>query len=159
VFDGRRFNPIRPALPRSITYSGWGSSQVAFQDHAGEWWFATGQGLCRFAHTTGVMGFACLTPKAVYTTRNGLAGDNIFRIFEDSRGDIWIGTVQKGEGLTRWDRKAETLHVVPGVLDAVTAIAEAGEATCGPAYSMVESAAFAKAAGKLSRASAQVSPV
>ena len=44
--------------------------------------------------------------EAVYTTRDGLAGNNIFRVFEDSRGDIWIGTIGLGseDGLARWDR-------------------------------------------------------
>ena len=37
--------------------------------------------------------FARLPPKAIYTTRDGLAGNTILRLFEDSRGDIWISTV------------------------------------------------------------------
>lgn len=121
-FDGRRFVPIRPAFPASVKYFGWGSSQVALQDHAGEWWFATGQGLCRFPRTGSVAALAGLRPKAVYTTRDGLPEARIFRIFEDSRGDIWIGT--NNDRLTRWDRAANSFHAVPDVRSTPTAFAE-----------------------------------
>jgi ligand-binding sensor domain-containing protein/two-component sensor histidine kinase len=102
-FDGRRFEPIRPAWPRSITYYGWGHGQIAVQDRAGEWWIATGQGLCRFARVDRVEQLAGARPKAIYTTRDGLPGDKIFHVFEDSRGDIWIGTES---GLALWDRRS-----------------------------------------------------
>jgi two-component sensor histidine kinase len=50
-------------------------------------------------------------PEAVYTTREGLGGNVIFRLFEDSRGDVWISSVAGGPAsLTRWDRATETLH-------------------------------------------------
>jgi ligand-binding sensor domain-containing protein/two-component sensor histidine kinase len=123
-FNGTRFIPVRPDFPASITYFGWGISQVALQDHAGEWWFVTGQGLCRFPRTDSAAGLGGLRPKAIYATRDGLSGDNIFRIFEDSRGDIWIGAIQQGEGLTRWDRTTNRLHVIPELLGAPTAIGE-----------------------------------
>src|SRR5215471_9345429 len=120
-FDGRRFIPVQPAFPASIRYFGWGASQVGFQDHAGEWWFATGQGICRFPRTDGVAGLAHLRPKAVYSARDGLPGDDVFRIFEDSRGDIWIGTQT---GLSRWERATESFHRLPEVPDTVTAFGE-----------------------------------
>jgi len=51
-------------------------------------------------------------PKAVYTTRDGLASDEILRVFEDTRGDIWIAEVNgvNGHGLSRWERSTETFH-------------------------------------------------
>jgi ligand-binding sensor domain-containing protein/two-component sensor histidine kinase len=122
-FDGRRFIPIRPAFPRSITSFGWGACQVAFQDHAGEWWFATGSGVCRFPPTASVTGLAHLPPKAIYTVRDGLPVNDVFRIFEDSRGDVWIGTHQ---GLARWERATQSLHALPEMSDAATAFAEDG---------------------------------
>jgi ligand-binding sensor domain-containing protein/signal transduction histidine kinase len=123
-FDGRRFVPVRPAFPASLTDPGWGIAQVALQDQAGEWWLATGQGLCRFPRTASAAGLANLRPKAIYTTRDGLSGNSIFRIFEDSRGDIWIGAIQQGEGLTCWDRATNKLHVIPELREAPTAFAE-----------------------------------
>src|SRR5262249_37175944 len=86
-FDGQRFTAIRPHLPKHIIYSG----LQAFQDHTGEWWVATGQGLCRFPKVRRADQLAYTPPKAIYTTRDGLLVDNVFSLFEDSQGDIWIG--------------------------------------------------------------------
>jgi ligand-binding sensor domain-containing protein/signal transduction histidine kinase len=112
-FNGRRFASIRPKYPETIHYFGWGWSQIAFQDHAGEWWIPTGQGLCRFGRTSRAEQLAGRAPKAVYTTRDGLAGNDIFRLFEDSRGDIWIVNIvdSTGDVLTRWERATGSFHV------------------------------------------------
>jgi ligand-binding sensor domain-containing protein/two-component sensor histidine kinase len=110
-FDGQRFVPVQPDLPKRITYFGWGWNQITFQDHTGEWWVATGQGLCRFPRVSRVEQLAHTRPKAVYTRRNGLIGDEVFRLFEDSRGDIWITTTeQRGTDLTKWERATETFR-------------------------------------------------
>ncbi|MEW6363461.1 MAG: two-component regulator propeller domain-containing protein [Acidobacteriota bacterium] len=45
---GNAFRVTRPNLPCGITYTGWGTHQLALQDHTGEWWIPTGQGLCRY---------------------------------------------------------------------------------------------------------------
>ena len=47
-FDVRRFTAIKPQFPRQIKDLGWGTNQVTFQDHKGEWWVPTSSGLCRF---------------------------------------------------------------------------------------------------------------
>jgi ligand-binding sensor domain-containing protein/signal transduction histidine kinase len=106
-FDGRTFLPIRPAWPSGIRYFGWGRGQVAAQDGFGEWWMATGKGLCRFSKADSVEQLAGARPKAIYTKRDGLAGDEIFAVFADSRQNIWIGTIGLGteDGLAIWERK------------------------------------------------------
>ena len=111
-FDGQRFIPIRPAWPSQITYFGWGRGQVVAQDKAGEWWIATGQGLCRFARADSVERLTDARPKAVYTKRDGLPGDEIFAVFADSHNGIWIGTIGPGnqDGLALWDRNTGHLH-------------------------------------------------
>jgi ligand-binding sensor domain-containing protein/two-component sensor histidine kinase len=110
-FDGKRFRAIRPDFPKRITYFGWGWNQIGLQDRAGKWWIATGQGLCRFPKVSRVEGLAHRHPTAVYTTRDGLIADDVFRLFEDSRGDIWISTISLIKaGPVRWDRASETFH-------------------------------------------------
>lgn len=84
-FDGNRFHLIRPRFPKDITFFGWGWNQILFQDHLGEWWFQTGQGLCRFPKVSHAEQLASTLPRAVYTSRDGLIADNVFRLFEDSR--------------------------------------------------------------------------
>jgi len=129
-FDGQHFRSVRPAWPKELNYFGWGQGQIAVQDPQSEWWIATGHGLYRFARTERVEELAGAKPVAVYTTRDGLPGDNIFRVFADSHGSVWIGTIgPHGEdGLARWDRSTSSIHVISEAdglhLPAPTAFAE-----------------------------------
>ncbi len=110
-FDGKRFQAIRPRLPQHLTYFGWGWNQLALQDRAGEWWLPTGQGLVRYANVNQVSQLAHTPPKAIYTMKQGLASNDIFRLYEDARGDIWIATFSEARGgITRWERATETFH-------------------------------------------------
>jgi len=110
-FDGKRFTAI-PLRPNGISEFGWGSSQIGFEDHAGEWWLATGEGLCRLPHVARFEQLQYTRAKAIYTTRDGLADNQIFRVFEESRGDIWISTTgpKSGNGLSRWQRSTGSLR-------------------------------------------------
>jgi ligand-binding sensor domain-containing protein len=108
-FDGEKFIPIRPQFPEFVKRSGygWGWNQTLLEDHTGEWWIATRDGVCRFPRVTEPNQLAHTPPKAIYTTREGLAANVIIRLFEDSRGDVWIGSVGEGlrsAGLSRWER-------------------------------------------------------
>jgi ligand-binding sensor domain-containing protein/two-component sensor histidine kinase len=105
-FDGRRFTAVNPRLPERITKLGWGWYQSAFQDRAGEWWVPTGEGLCRYPKLSQVTQLGHTRPQAIYTARDGLGAGEIFRLYEDSKGDIWIGTIGPGnpETLTKWER-------------------------------------------------------
>src|SRR5262249_83905 len=98
-------------LPHGMSYWGWGWYQIMFQDHYDEWWMSTGQGLVRYPRLTSLEQLAHSRPKAIYTTREGLPTDDVFRLYEDSRGDIWISTLGNRNGvLTRWERSSETFH-------------------------------------------------
>src|SRR5262249_28789228 len=70
-FDGRRFTPTRLDFLRDIWYYAWGAGRHGLRDRNGEWWIATGQGLCRFPPVT----FEQLSgtkPKAVLRVADGL---------------------------------------------------------------------------------------
>jgi ligand-binding sensor domain-containing protein len=110
-FDGRHFRAVKPRLPKSIDYYGWGWDQLSLQDHRGEWWIPTGQGLCRFSRVSSFEALAHTPPRVLYNSKNGLPSDDVFRLYEDSRGNIWIATFsERGSGLTRWERATETFH-------------------------------------------------
>ncbi|HET9531563.1 MAG TPA: two-component regulator propeller domain-containing protein [Blastocatellia bacterium] len=110
-FEGKRFRAIRPRLPRRLTYFGWGWHQITLQDRAGEWWLPTGQGLIRYPKVDHVRQLAATPPKAIYTTRDGLASNDVTRLYEDSRGDIWIATFSEAlGGISRWERATETIR-------------------------------------------------
>lgn len=108
-FDGDRFTSFHPNLPAGLLASStlrW----AIIQDHLGEWWVATGRGLYRFPKVERLEDLARAVPKAVYTTRDGLADDYISRLFEDSRGDIWISSFHPPVMLTRWERATGRFH-------------------------------------------------
>jgi ligand-binding sensor domain-containing protein/two-component sensor histidine kinase len=105
-YDEGRFYGVRPNVSAKIP--GWGWYQWLLQDHAGDWWIPSGEGLFRFSRVEQVRDLGRLRPSAVYTTKDGLGADAVFRLYEDARGDVWIGTLtgQVHEQLTRWNRRS-----------------------------------------------------
>jgi len=110
-FDGTRFIAVRPNVPRRIRDFGWGWYQTTLQDRSGTWWVPTGEGLLTFASINQVEDLASTEPAAIYSSRTGLPGDEVFRLYEDAHGDIWIGTISLAvDALTRWERRTRTFH-------------------------------------------------
>lgn len=108
-FDGSRFVTVK--LNVAKTTGRWLRYHNVIEDHAGEWWVATTNGLYRFPRVSGIEQLARARPKAVYTTADGLAGNELTALFEDSHGDIWTGNfAPSGETLTRWERATGTFH-------------------------------------------------
>lgn len=110
-FKAGRFSSILPRYPANLRNFGWGWGQIVRVDRAGDWWIATGEGLLRFRNVRSAEELGNSPPANVYTTRDGLAGDDVFRIFEDSRGDIWVSA--PGGGPRRWERATGRFHRYP----------------------------------------------
>ncbi len=110
-FDGQRFTAVRPQLSREIKGFGWGQNQVTFQDHTGEWWVPTFSGLYRFPRVMRMEQLAHTLPKLYNQQHGELPGNDIFRLFEDSRGDIWISIAGTVRNLVQWERASESFHV------------------------------------------------
>jgi ligand-binding sensor domain-containing protein/signal transduction histidine kinase len=104
------FTKVHLKLPPA-GYQGWGWGQIVLRDRSGDWWLATGTGLCRFGPAPSPEGLDGKAPKRVYTMGGGPGGDDIFRIFEDGAGDLWIGSFGQNF-LTRWDRRTGTLEPI-----------------------------------------------
>ena len=121
AWNGRGFNLLSPRFPKAVKLFGNGSGRRVLQDRAGEWWVGTFDGLCRFARTKSASELSGMLPNRRYTTRDGLPSDFIYSLFEDSRGDIWIGAgFREHEGIARWDRRAdriEDLSQAPGSIN------------------------------------------
>ena len=104
-FDGKGFQTVRPLLPPDAR--GLWTANTIFQDHTGDWWFLTSEKLYRFAASQNFSALEHQRPLATYTSRDGLKGDMMFRIFEDSKGDLWVctnGERSEQYGLSRWNR-------------------------------------------------------
>src|SRR5215470_16723551 len=103
--EGIRFTSVRLNLPPRITNEMWRTFREIIRDHAGEWWVATTEGLYRFPAVERIEQLSSARPKAVYTAHDGLVSDDVTQLFEDSRGDLWIGTFAPArEILTHWER-------------------------------------------------------
>ena len=101
--DGARFTATRPAIPAGATCA-W-LSRCAYLDSVGGWWLTTSTGLHQW-HPSELVGLT--RPAArVISSKSGLRDDNIFSVFEDRAGRVWIAT---GPGsLYRLNRDG-TLH-------------------------------------------------
>ena len=90
---------------------GWVTEQVTLQGRNGDWWVGTGEGLYRFPAAQDLAQLETARPLAVYTTKHGLAGLQVFRLFEDSRGNVWVSTIDPNtNGLARWERGSEQMR-------------------------------------------------
>lgn len=98
---------ILPGVPvRNGKRVGWGWNQMLWQDRRGVWWIPTDSGLLR---SPPVKSFQDLRNVPLETVDTKIS--SIFRLFEDSRGDIWISG---GDGskniLLRWERARDIWH-------------------------------------------------
>jgi len=135
--EGSRFVSVKPLLPDRMDGTGWGWSQYEMQDRDGRWWIPTGVGIARFAATGRLEDLARSRPQAIYTEADGLPSNQVFRLFEDSRGDVWVSTFwpdsrRRRPTLSRWDRltgKFQAYGKRDGVTEEVvpTAFLQSGE--------------------------------
>ncbi|MCA1623861.1 MAG: histidine kinase [Acidobacteria bacterium] len=106
-FDGHNFTWFMPREPKSGNF-GWVNERVTLQALNGEWWLGTGDGIYRFPPSDDFSQVKTARPLAVFRTKEPVAGyEQVFRIFEDSRGDIWASTTGSPNGLARWERATE----------------------------------------------------
>lgn len=99
-FTGAGFLPRPARLPAGFSDMGWGYGPIAVEDSERCWWVVSGQGVLRYPPADDVRRLAHTEPR-FYGKRDGLPDDRILRLFEDSRGDMWVGTAS---GVARWSR-------------------------------------------------------
>ena len=81
-YDGRHLRASRVKL--ALDARALWTSRAAFLSSANEWWFLTTTRLYRFA--AGNLD----RPLATYDSRDGFKSDEMYQMFEDSRGDLWL---------------------------------------------------------------------
>ncbi len=110
-FVDKGFETLRPPLPPAAKAL-WTANPI-YQDHMGEWWLLTNEKLYRFAAAPTFAALAGQRPLATYTSRDGLKGDQLFHIFEDSQGALWVsvrGANSAQIGLSRWTRATDKFY-------------------------------------------------
>src|SRR5262249_20559530 len=96
--------PVTPKMPANVS-TGWGGRQIVVEDRMGQWWLPSNKkAVFRFPQVSRLERLSSATPQAVV-----IPDDEVFRLYEDSRGDIWIGTMYYGRVL-KWERSAQLLR-------------------------------------------------
>ncbi len=110
-YDGQNFDWFMPEVLKHLD-AGWVGENVTLQSRTGEWWLGTGSGLFRFGPADKLPDLKTAHPIATFDTHSGLSAPQVFRLFEDSLGDIWVSTIGAQNGLARWDRSSGTLYQI-----------------------------------------------
>ena len=92
-FDGTRFDLVTPRMlfPRQVF--GWGWNQFVTADHNGAIWFPVHGALYRFPPLADPRALREASPERRWTEADGLPGSDIFRVYEDRRGDVWVSLI------------------------------------------------------------------
>jgi len=111
-FNERSFDRIRPALKQGAGSLSWGWNQLVLEDRTGDWWFATREGVVRFGSATRPHDLERRLPKTWYVRGKALPAKVSLTLLEDSRGDVWIVSLDEGarSALSRWERRTDTFH-------------------------------------------------
>jgi signal transduction histidine kinase/ligand-binding sensor domain-containing protein len=103
-FDGQHFFAVQPRLPDGVGL-GWGWNQIAFIDRHGAWWIAA-LDVLRYPPALSLEQLSETVPERVEI-------GHVFRIFEDSHGDVWISTFADSMELRRWHRETGEVEPFP----------------------------------------------
>lgn len=92
-FDGNRFDLLTPRMlfPRHLT--GWGWNQFVAADHHGAIWYPVHGALYRFPSLADPRHLRDALPERRWSEAEGLPGADIFRVYEDRRGDVWVSSI------------------------------------------------------------------
>jgi ligand-binding sensor domain-containing protein/signal transduction histidine kinase len=100
IFDGVGF---RSFFPPAFANGTWGWQHILLQSKSGEWWVGVPHELLHFAAMKGA-GLASAAEPVRY------GQDDVYHLFEDSRGGIWASANPKpGPELVRWDVRSQAL--------------------------------------------------
>jgi signal transduction histidine kinase/ligand-binding sensor domain-containing protein len=105
-FDGRRFEWFMPGPPYLW---GWAPEGSVLQTRKYEWWLAGGAALFRYPPMPAFGAVRHTKPIRIFTHKDGLPEVQVWRMMEDSRGDVWFSLYAAGHGLFRWNRATDSL--------------------------------------------------
>lgn len=124
VRTGDRFQEVPVRHPASLRYFGWGWNQLSVRAHDGEWWIPSGQGMLRFPKLARTEDISRVMPRRY--TESELGCREVFRLFEDSAGDLWISCLAPQSKLIRWERSSgrfRAFRAADGWMESAVALA------------------------------------
>lgn len=105
-FDGDRFVSVRPDLGGNHGPGLW-TSNLAFLDSAGSWWFLTEEKLYRYDGIKEFQDLSRRKPSAIFASGDEFNNGAFYKLFEDSRNDVWTSmrsATPENVGLNLWHR-------------------------------------------------------
>lgn len=108
--EGDRFVEVIPGGVDRLPYQGWSWNQAVLQDRESSWWLAAGTGVVRYAAASRARDLASRRPIASPRDDAELKGHDVFRVYADSRGDVWVGLADPGAPILRWERATGRWH-------------------------------------------------
>jgi hypothetical protein len=70
---------------------------------------ATQEGLCRYPRMRGLDEPARTLPERILTERDGMSSKSVYKLYEDSRGHVWISTIGPDD-VERWSRTTRAIE-------------------------------------------------
>jgi ligand-binding sensor domain-containing protein/signal transduction histidine kinase len=110
--DGRRFSWFMPGPPFGW---GWVAEGSIMRTRRGEWWLASGTGFARYPPLRTFSDITAARPIKTFTKEEGLPEVQVYRMFEDSREDVWFSIVSHTNGLFLWNHATDTLRDMAAV--------------------------------------------
>jgi len=110
-FNGSRFEAFTPGVPFDF---GWVFEEVTIRAPDGHWWVGSGKGLFHYPALASFADIRTARPLAMFATKDGVQGPQPYRLFADSRGDVWISSGSLPEALARWDRATNRVIAFSG---------------------------------------------
>jgi signal transduction histidine kinase/ligand-binding sensor domain-containing protein len=110
-FNGRGFDWFQPAAPFDWGYVGGGN---VIRTRRGEWWLGGIGGLYRYGRLPAFAAIETARPIRVFSKHDG-AWLQVYRLFEDSREDVWVSVFSAANGLLLWNRATDTLRDMAAV--------------------------------------------
>lgn len=111
-FTGEKFISALPNLGENRGAPLW-TSNISFLDSAGAWWFLTEKKLFRFDVSKQIEDLPNARPAAIFQSGEEFKNGAFYRLFEDSKGDVWISLrSSKTEelGLNLWRRAENKIY-------------------------------------------------
>ena len=103
-----RFFAHRPRFPAGIEFP-WAWSQIALHTRTGDWWFGSALGPVTF-HAPGLKALQAAPPVVSRPNWAPAARGYVFRLFEDSRGGVWMSISGLINYLLHWDPVTRQWH-------------------------------------------------
>jgi signal transduction histidine kinase/streptogramin lyase len=137
-----RLSRVRLDFPSHLLPAPWASELL---DRAGRLWIGSGEGLFQFEPKAAGAPPAWMSTPKKFDVRDGLSDNAVGMLFEDSRGDVWIGAgAGPGPVISRWRRSTGRVDRYTSPFARVSRVASFAEIGSGTIWVSFRDGGFAR---------------